>query len=105
MGDRREHRISVWMSAREYGNVAEKAGKAGIPMAEYLRRSAAGVRIREAPDADLPVLILEMRKSAEGLERLLKYAVNGGLPVADDLAKAVAENRAAERKIAEAYGF
>ena len=105
MAGRSVYQIGVHMTPEGYAEIKERSGKAGLTMPEYLRRAALGAEIREAPHPDLPVLILEMRRAADGMDRLLRYAAEAGLPPEDEVSETLEKARAAEEKIAEAYGY
>lgn len=67
--------------------------------------AVAGQKVIEAPSADVPVLIREVRRVGYNIDQILKIANAGGLLQVPDLKKALDENRAVEKMIANAYGY
>ena len=60
--------------------------------------------MKEAPPADVPVLIMEVRKVGSSLNQILKIAEAKRLLDASEIRIALAENRAVEKMISKAYG-
>ena len=104
MEERKIH-FQLWLTRDEHRDLVGKAKKAGLPISAFLRQAVAGQEVLEAPPADIPALIREVRQVRSCLERLLKAAESGGMPEeASELRRALAENRALEKRILGAYG-
>lgn len=61
--------------------------------------------IKEAPSADVPILIREVRRVGYNIDQLLKIANSQGLVDVPQLRKALEENRAAVKQIIKAYSM
>ena len=101
---RRNCRFEVRLTKDEYYDLTRKARKAGLTTGAFVRMAVAGQVIREAPSADVPELIREVRRVGHNIDQILKIANNKGLLEVPDLRKALEENRAVEKMIASAYG-
>ena len=101
---KRNCRFEVRLTKDEYYDLTKKARKAGLSTGAFVRLAVAGQKIHEAPSADVPILIQEVRRVGKNIDQLLKAADNGGLVGDSDLKKALDENRAVEIMIANAYG-
>jgi len=102
---RRNCRFEVRLTKDEYYDLTKKARKAGLTTGAFVRMAVAGQVIREAPSADVPELIREVRRVGHNIDQILKIANSKGLLEVPDLRKALEENRAVEKLIANAYGF
>ena len=101
---KRNCRFEVRLSKEEYSNLTRKARRAGLTAGAFVRMAIAGKEIREAPPADVPRLIREVRRVGTSLNQILKIANSRGLLEVPDLKKALEDNRAVERMIVSAYG-
>lgn len=102
---RRNCRFEVRLTKDEYYDLTKKARKAGLTTGAFVRLAVAGQVIREAPSADVPELIREVRRVGHNIDQILKIANSKGLLEVPDLRKALEENRAVEKLIANAYGY
>jgi len=102
---RRNCRFEVRLTKDEYYDLTKKARKAGLTTGAFVRMAVAGQVIREAPSADVPELIREVRRVGHNIDQILKIANSKGLLEVPDLRKALEENRAVEKLIANAYGY
>ena len=102
---RRNCRFEVRLTKDEYYELTKKARKAGLTTGAVVRMAVAGQVIREAPSADVPELIREVRRVGHNIDQILKIANSKGLLEVPDLRKALEENRAVEKLIANAYGY
>ncbi len=101
---KRDRRVEVLFTASEYSDLKKKADKAGLPAGAFIRMSVANREVREAPKADVAALIREVRRAGAMMEQLIKNMGGRNAPGAEELNRALAENRAAEKMIADAYG-
>ena len=97
--------VKARMTKDEYYSLTKKARKAGMTTASFIRHAVADKEIREAPSADVPVLIREVRRVGYNIDQILKIANSKGLLEVPDLRKALEENRTVEKLIACAYGY
>jgi len=102
---RRNCRFEVRLTKDEYYDLTKKARKAGLTTGAFVRMAVAGQVIREAPSADVPELIREVRRVGHNIDQILKIANSKGLLEVPDLRKALEENRVVEKLIANAYGY
>ena len=101
---KRNCRFEVRLTKDEYYDLTKKARKAWLTTGAFVRMAVAGQEIREAPSADVPVLIREVRRVGNNIDQILKIANSRGLLEVPDLRKALEDNRAIEKMIARAYG-
>lgn len=69
----------------------------------FCRRVLNGTEVKEAPPADVPVLIREVRRVGNTLNQIMKRANALGLMDVPQLRKALDENRVVEKLIVDAY--
>ena len=99
----RNHRFEVRLSKDEYNSLTKKARKAGLTTGAFVRMAVAGKEIMEAPPADLPLLIREVRRVGSNINQLLVIANTRGFPDTSMIRKAFEENRAVEKLIGDTY--
>jgi len=99
----RNHRFEVRLSKDEYNSLTKKARKAGLTTGAFVRMAVAGKEIMEAPPADLPLLIREVRRVGSNINQLLVIANTRGFPDSAMIRKAFEENRAVEKLIGDTY--
>ena len=98
-------RFELRMTRDEMQDLTKKARKAGLTKGAFLRAAIAGKRIYEAPSADVPTLIMEVRRVGYNIDQILKLANARGLLDVPRLREALEENRRVEKLIASAYGM
>ena len=81
----------------------KKPRSPGLPREVIRPRVGTGTEVREAPPADVPVLIQEVRRVGNNLNQVMKRANALGLLDVPQLRKALEDNRAVEKLIADAY--
>ena len=101
--EKRTWNIHIYLTEQEYRDMQEKAERAGMSMGSLVRKAVSGIEICEAPNANVPVLIREMRRVGSALEQLL---VDGayGKEDREKLKQVLEANREAEKKIVKAFG-
>ena len=102
---KRNCRFEVRLTKDEYYELTKKARKAGLTTGAFVRMAVAGQKVVEAPSADVPVLIREVRRVGHNIDQILKIANAGGLLQVPDLRKALDELRTVEKQISSAYGY
>lgn len=101
---KRSNRIEVRFTNEELSDLIKKSKKSRLSVGGFVRAAVRGTEIKEAPPADLPVLIQELRRVGCSLDLLLKLANDAGLPaVAYQLRGALERNRAVEKLIVDIY--
>jgi hypothetical protein len=90
-------------SKNELEALTKKARKAGLSREGFCRTVLNGAQVKEAPSADVPKLIYEVRRVGCNIDQILKIANAKGLLDVPQLRKALAENRAVEKLIVDAY--
>ena len=83
--------------------LTKKARKAHLSLGGFVRSAVSGAEIKEAPGADIPKLIYEVRRVGINIDQILKIAHTKGLLDVPQLRKALEDNRAVERMIVDAY--
>ena len=95
--------MKVRFTKTELDALTKKARKSGLSREGYCRRVLNGTEVKEAPPADVPVLIREVRRVGNTLNQIMKRANALGLMDVPQLRKALDENRVVEKLIVEAY--
>lgn len=101
----RNCRFELRLTKDEFTDLTKKARKAGLTTAAFVRLAVAGKDIMEAPSADVPLLIREVRRVGSNINQLLVIANTRGVLNIQELNKALAENRKVEKMISESYGM
>ena len=101
---KRNCRFEVRLTKDEYYDLTKKARKAGLTTGAFVRLAVAGKEIREAPTADVPMLIREVRRVGYNIDQILKVANSKGFLDVPQLKKVLEDNRSVEKMIASAYG-
>ena len=81
----------------------EKAQKAHLSAGGFIRRAVKGLEVKEAPSADVPILIREIRRVGYNIEQILKIANIKGMLDVPQLRKVMEDNRAVEKLIVDSY--
>ena len=100
----RNCRFEMRLTKDEFYDLTKKARKAGMSTASFVRLAIAGKEVKEAPSVDVPMLIREVRRVGSNIDQILKIANSRGLLDVPELRKALADNRAIEKMISQAYG-
>ncbi|MBR2740282.1 MAG: hypothetical protein IKD87_06395 [Oscillospiraceae bacterium] len=89
----------------DHDAVKRNAEIAGMTMSSYIRNSLKSAQIMQKPEADVPQLLIEMRRSAESLRKLLEVSYAAPQGYAESIRRALEENRKAEQLVSDAYGM
>ena len=100
---KRNCRFEVCFTKDELSDLTKKARKARLSIGGFIRRAVRNLEVKEAPPADVPMLIREVRRVGYNIDQLLKIANTKGLLDVPQLRKALADNRAVEKLIVDAY--
>ena len=99
----RNHRVEIYFTKNELETPTKKGRRAGLSREGFCRRVLTGTEVKEAPPADVPVLIREVRRVGNTLNQIMKRANALGLMDVPQLRKALDENRVVEKLIVDAY--
>lgn len=100
---KRNCRVEIYFTKDELENLSKKIRKTNLSREGFCRRALNGVEVKEAPPADLPVMIQEIRNVGSCLDQLLKRASNASVLEASQLREAMESNRAMEKLVVETY--
>ncbi len=95
--------MKIRFTRAELDALTKKSRKAGLSREGYCRRILNGAVVKEAPPAELPLLIREVRRVGYNIDQLLKRANSIGLLDVPQLRKALEDNRAVEKLIVDTY--
>ncbi|MGI6072749.1 MAG: plasmid mobilization protein [Lachnospiraceae bacterium] len=87
----------------EMDALTKKARKTNLSREGYCRAVLNGSEVKEAPPADVPALIQEVRRVGYNIDQILKLANAKGLLDVPRLRKALDDNRAVEKMIMGVY--
>ena len=74
-----------------------------MPTGVFMRRAVRALEVKEAPPVGVPMLIREVRRGGYSIDQLLEIANAKGMLDVPQLRKALADNRAVEKMIVDAY--
>ena len=95
--------MKIRFTRAELDALTKKARKSGFSREGFSRRILNGAEVKEAPPAELPLLIREVRRVGYNIDQLLKRANSIGLLDVPQLRKALEDNRAVEKLIVDTY--
>lgn len=101
----RNCRFELRLSKDELTDLTKKARKAKLSNAGFIRRAIRDLEVKEAPAADVPYLLNEVRRVGYNINQILKIANAQGLVDVPQLRKALEENRRVMKEITEAYAM
>ena len=100
---KRNCRVEVCFTKDELSVLSKKAKKAGLSIGGFVRRSVADKEIKEAPPADIPMLLRAMRQAGYNLDQTLKRFNTTNVPDMPQFRKGLEEIRAATKMVSDAY--
>ena len=100
---RRTLEMKIRFTRGELDDLTKKSRKAGLSREGYCRRILNGAEVKEAPPAEVPLLIREVRHVGYNIDQILKRANSIGLLDVPQLRKALEDNRAVEKLIVDTY--
>lgn len=100
---KRTHEMKIRFTREELDALNGKARRAGLSRESYCRHILNGVEVKEAPPADVPTLIREVRRVGCNIDQLLVIARAKNWMIAKDLEKALERSRAVEKLIMDTY--
>ena len=96
---KRNCRVEVCFTKDELSVLSKKAKKAGLSIGG----SVADKEIKEAPPADIPMLLRAMRQAGYNLDQTLKRFNSTNVPDMPQFRKGLEEIRAATKMVSDAY--
>ena len=95
--------MKIRFTREELDTLNGKARRAGLSRESYCRHILNGAEVKEAPPADVPTLIREVRRVGCNIDQLLVIARAKNWMIAKDLEKALERSRAVEKLIMDTY--
>ena len=95
--------MKIRFTRAELDALTKKSRKAGLSREGYCRRILNGAVVKEAPPAEVPMLIREVRRVGCNIDQLLMIARTKNWLVVKELEKALEDNRAVEKMIVDTY--
>lgn len=100
---KRNIRFELRLTEDELTELTMKAQKANLTNSAFVRRAIRGLEVKEAPPADVPVLLRDVRRVGYNIDQILKVANSQGLVDVPKLRNALEENHAASKAILDAF--
>ena len=100
----RNCRFELRLSQEELNNLTEKADRAGISKADFVRKTIKDKTIKEAPPVDVPLLIREVRRVGSNMDQILRFVNARSYLNVPELRRALEENRKVETMLNRVYG-
>ena len=100
---KRNCRVEIYFTKTELETLTKKVRKSGLSREGYCRRILNGAVVKEAPPAELPLLIREVRRVGYNIDQLLMIARTKNWLIVKELEKALESNRAVEKLIVDTY--
>ena len=93
----------VFYTEDEFNALREKAKQTGLSGSEFVRRAVAGKEVKQAPSADIPILIRDIRRVGYNVDQLLKIANSTHLLDAPQMRKVLVQTYLAADAVLKAY--
>ena len=100
---KRNCRVVVYFTKDELDALTKKVRKTQLSREGFLRKLASDAIIKEAPPADVPQLLNQLRRVGYNLDQILKRANSTGILDVPQLRKDMEDVRAAVKAVQEAY--
>lgn len=100
---KRNCRIEVRFSENELSDLKKKTQKAGLSVGAFVRRAVRDLEVKEAPSADIPILIRDIRRASHNVNQLLKIANATHLLDAPQMRKVLVQTYLAADAVVKAY--
>lgn len=102
---KRNCRVEIYFTKNELETLTKKVHRTSLSREAYCRQILNDSIVKEAPAADVPMLIREVRKVGYNIEQLLKIANTKKLLDVLQLREALERNRTVEKMIIAAYAM
>lgn len=100
---KRNCRLEVCFTRDELSELTKKAQKAHLSIGAFVRHMVRNVQIKEAPPADFPVLIREVRRVGSNIDQLILTANAKGVLDVSQLRRVLEQNRAVEKMLWDTF--
>ena len=100
---KRNCRFEIRFTKDELSDLTKKARKARLTNAAFIRCAVRGTAVKEAPPADVPTLIREVRRVGCNIDQLLVIARAKNWMIAKNLEKALERSRAVGKLVMDTY--
>ena len=100
---KRTHEIKIRLTAEELADLNAKANQTVLSREEFCRRAITGQEVKQAPSADIPILIRDIRRAGYNVEQLLKIAESTHLIDAPQMRKVLVQTYQAADAVLNAY--
>ena len=100
---KRNRSMLVFYTDDEFSDLKAKADAAGLSCSEFVRRAVAGKEVKQAPTADIPILIRDIRRAGANVDQLLKLANATHLVDAPQMRKVLVQTYLAADAVVKAY--
>lgn len=99
----RSRQFNFFLNTEEKANLQSKATVAGMSCSGYIRKVIAEAEVKEAPQADVPLLIRDVRRVGYKVEALLKRANETHMLDAPELRRTLVEVYLVVNRIRKIY--
>ncbi len=100
---KRNQTIKIRLTKEELGAINKKAKKSGLSRESFCRAILQGATVKEAPPADIPLLLRAMRQAGYNLDQILKKFNAVNVPDMPQFRKGLEEIRAAIKLVSDTY--
>ncbi len=99
----RTHQFGFFLNAEEKEKLQKKAAAESMSWSEYIRKAITETEVKEAPKADVPLLIRDVRRAGFRVEALLKRANETHMLDAPELRRTLVEVYLVVNRIRKIY--
>ena len=100
---KRTHEIKIRLTAEELADLNAKVKQTLFSREEFCRRAITGKEVKQAPVADIPILIRDIRRAGANVDQLLKIANATHLVDAPQMRKVLVQTYMAADAVLKAY--
>ena len=100
---KRTNEIKIRLTAEEQEDLNAKVKQTLFSREEFCRRAITDKEVKQAPSADIPILIRDIRRAGYNVNQLLKIAESTHLIDAPQMRKVMAQVYLAEKAVVDAY--
>ena len=100
---KRTHEIKIRLTAEELEDLNAKVKQTLFSREEFCRRALTDKEVKQAPSADIPILIRDLRRAGYNANQLLKIAESTHLIDAPQMRKVMVQVYLAEKAVVDAY--
>lgn len=100
---KRNCRIDLRLTKAEQVQLNKKAKKAGLTVSAFIRHAIAETEVKEAPPADVPALLMEMKRIGYNLNQMTRRINGHGFGDAQQLKRLEEDLQKAEHAVLSTY--